>query len=483
MKRRPGARTPFIMKRKRKRAPSTHKVRRDLIGGKRGDGHKRKKPVQRPNPQRIRTGRPDPSLTACAGLVMFGVFVRLLGVDHELFEAFGLVKSIACVYPMAAQLRMLIDMLVVGEHRVFGLESLAADSLFVRLAGGVVPSLDTVYRDLARFDASMIERLEAMMVQHGLADVRKRLKSAKEVHLDIDTTVNPLFCEVGEIEGAEVGHNPKYRGRPSHHPVLARIAETDTCVGALLRPGDTSFGAAEVSLIKRWIDRVRSAIGSACLMYVRIDSAGDCTEVMSAIHAKGCFFITRPKLTPDLLGVIQAHTKWRTVDRDADCRPVRQVATVKFARGEWQKQDLAVRVVVVRSRDLDTGRRVHLWEDNDYTVQVFLTNDIYSDEDDIAQRYDKRAGIEPLIAEFKTAWGIAKVSSANFEANFALLLLKLLAHNLLRRYVNKHMPKLQSWRALWIRRAIILVPGRLVRSGRIIEMRMPPRPMLEEMRN
>ena len=415
---------------------------------------------------------------------MFGVFLHLLGVDHELVETFGLIKSVACIYPMAGQLRMLIDMLVVGEHRVFGLESLAADSLFVRLAGGVVPSLDTVYRDLARFDASMIERLERMMAHHGLAGVRKRLRSAKEVHLDIDTTVNPLFCEVGEIEGAEVGPNPKYPGRPSYHPVLARIAETDTCVGALLRPGDTGFGAAEVPLIERWIDRVRNVIGSACLMYLRIDSAGDCTEMMLAIIAKGCFFVTRPKLTPDLLGAIHAHTKWRSVDWDADGRPIRQVATVKFSRGEWQKQGLSVRVVVVRSRDLDTGRRIYLWEDNDYTVQVFLTNDNYSAEEDVAQRYDKRAGIEPLIAEFKTAWGIAKVSSTNFEANFALLLLKLLTHNLLRRYVSRHMPKLQSWRALWIRRAIILVPGRLVRrSGRRLEMRMPPRPILEEMRN
>ncbi len=68
------------------------------------------------------------------------------------------------------------------------------------------------------------------MVEHGLADVRGMLTSRKEVHLDIDTTVNPLFCEVGEIEGAEIGPNAKYRGRPSYHPVLARIAETDTCV-------------------------------------------------------------------------------------------------------------------------------------------------------------------------------------------------------------------------------------------------------------
>jgi hypothetical protein len=472
------------MKKKRKRTPSTHKVRRDLTGGKRGDGHKRRRPIRRPDPQRIRIGQPDPSLTAVAGLVMFGVFLRRLGIDEELREAFGVLKSGgSVVYPMGAQLRMLIDMFVVGEHRVFGLESLSADALFARLAGGIIPSLDTVYRDLSRFDTAMNARLERMMVEQGLAEVRGVLKSSKEVHLDIDTTVNPLFCEIGAIEGAELGSNPKYRGRPSYHPVLARIAETDTCIGALLRPGDTSFGAAEVPLIEGWIDRVRKVIGPSRLLYVRIDAAGDCTEVMSAIHAKGSLYITRPRLTPDLLGAIWAHTKWRTVDRDADNRPIRQVATIEFAREEWRKHGLAVRVVVVRSRDLDTGRRVYLWDDNDYTVQAFLTNDTNSDEEDIAQRYDKRAGIEPLIAEFKTAWGIGKVSSADFEANHATLLLKLLTHNLLRRYVNKHLPKLRSWRAPWIRRTVILVPGRLVRSGRVVTMHMAPRPMLEDMRN
>jgi hypothetical protein len=454
-----------------------------MTGGKRGDGHKRKQPIRRPDPQRIRIGRPDPSLTAVAGLVMLGVFLKGLGIDQELREAFGSMKSPDSVYPMAAQLRMLLDLFMVGEHRVFGLENMAGDALFVRLAGGVVPSIDTGYRDLSRFDRAMTARLERMMVEQGLADVRGLLKRASAVHLDIDTTVEPLFCEIGAIEGAEVGPNAKYRGRPSYHPVLARIAETDTCVGGLLRPGDTAFGAAEAPLIESWIDRVRNVIGPKRLMYVRIDAAGDCTEVMSSITAKGCFFITRPRLTGDLLGAIWAHTHWRTVDRDADNRPIRQVATIDFARKEWTDNKLAVRVVVVRSRDLDTGRRVYLWDDNDYTIQAFLTNDTHSDEDDIAKGYDKRAGMEPLIAEFKNAWGIGKVSSANFEANHATLVLKLLAHNLLRRYVNKHLPKLRSWRAAWIRRVAIVVPGRLVCSGRVFTMYTAPRPMLQEMLN
>ena len=75
------------------------------------------------------------------------------GIDAELARLFFRLKSSPMViYPMETQLRLLLDANVAGEHRVFGLESLAPDPLFVRLAGGVVPSIDTVYRDLGRFD-------------------------------------------------------------------------------------------------------------------------------------------------------------------------------------------------------------------------------------------------------------------------------------------------------------------------------------------
>jgi hypothetical protein len=227
--------------------PSTQKVRRDVLGGKRGDGHRRTQPIQRPNPRRLRIGAPDLSLTGVAGLAPFGAFLAEEGIDDVLHDAFDALKDApSVVYPMAAQLRLLMDAFAAGEARVFGLEALAADPLFVRLAGGVVPSLDTVYRDLARFDEAPIAALEGLMAAQGLRPLGRRLLG--EVFLDIDTTVEPLF---GSQEGAAVGPNPRYPGRPSYHPVLARVAETDTCVGALLRPGDTAFGEAEVPLLER----------------------------------------------------------------------------------------------------------------------------------------------------------------------------------------------------------------------------------------
>ncbi|XXU81970.1 hypothetical protein WMF21_29820 [Sorangium sp. So ce1099] len=58
---------------------------------------------------------------------------------------------------MAAQMRLLMDSALAGEERIFGIEALAVDPLFVHLAGGMVPSIDTVYRDLCRFETVALD--------------------------------------------------------------------------------------------------------------------------------------------------------------------------------------------------------------------------------------------------------------------------------------------------------------------------------------
>lgn len=456
------------------RRPIYHKARRDIAGGQRGDGQKRTQRVRRPDPRTIHLGTPDPHLTGVAGLASFGVYLAELGLDRELARRFSRLKDCdKAIYFMGIQLRLLIDLFMVGEFRVFGLEALAADPLFVLLCGGVVPSLDTVYRDLRRFDDKALGDLDALLAVHGAALLSGR--RWRTVHLDIDTTVEPLFG-AETIEGAEIGYNPQFRGRPSYHPVLGRVAETDTILGAFLRPGNTTFGSAEVPLIERWLDRTRNAVGPHSLIYVRIDSAGDCTELMSAVEERGSFFLVKAKIDAPLAGAIWACKTWTTVDWDADGRPLRQVAEIDFVRDEWVKKEKHFRVIAVRSRDRDNGKQLYLWDHMDYTVQAYVTNDIYSDADALAQDYNGRAGIEPLIGEFKSHWGIGKVSSESFEANHATLLLKLLTHNLLRRYVAEKAPHLRTWRAPWLRRVLITVPGRLVtRAGRKRVLHMAPR--------
>jgi hypothetical protein len=458
-----------------KRTRSTRKVRRDWSGGKRGQGHRlqrRGQRIRRPDPGGIAVRCTEAKLTGVGGLVPFGAFARELGVDGELRRRFERLKDgRAVVYPMGAQLRLLMDAFAVGEHRPFGVEGLASDALFAHLAGGFCPSIDTIYRDLDRFDDRGIRELEQMVADHGLAPLLRRRLT--QVHLDIDTTVTPVF---GDHEGALPGPNPRYRGRPSYHPMLARIAETDTVIGAALRPGDTGFGEDDVPRAVHWLKRVREVVGPNTVVYVRVDAAADCTAFLRAIDGQGAFFLVKARTTRDLLTAVWATTRWTTVDWDADGLPLRQVAEIDFQRGEWKAAGLKVRVVAVRSRDRDKGRQLYLWDLDPYTVQVFLTNDMYSDADAIARRYDGRAGIEPLIAELKGAYGIGKVPTDGFAANHAALLLKMLTHNVLRRFVAARFPAMRSWRAPWLRRALLLIPGRLVRHGRQRQLRIGPRP-------
>lgn len=101
-----------------------------------------------------------------------------------------------------------------------------------------------------------------------------------------------------------------------------------------------------------------------------------------------------------------------------------------FARTDWPGR--TYRVVAVRNRDRLSGKQIFLWKDLDFTVQIFITNEWHEALEDVARRYDLRAGIEPLIGELKHAWAMGKVPSHCFAANHAATLLKLLAFNLLR---------------------------------------------------
>lgn len=456
-------------------APGTQKVRRDRLGGKRARGHewqRKQKRVRRLDARRLRRGPDDPSLSGVGGLVAFNAFLQEDGLSKELRRRFGRLKrGPGVVYPMHTQLGLLIDAAVAGAERVFDLESLAPDPLFERLAGGAVPSIDTVYRDLRRFDKNALDALEDLVADQGL----RPLVGAKlnAVTVDIDTTTMPLF---GAQEGARLGPNPRYHGRPSYHPILARIAEYDTIFGARLRPGDTGLGEGDVEDITGWLDRLRSVVGPQTVVTTRIDAGADCSALFRALDARGVHFIVKARQTPRLLGAAMLQEVWTVVDRDADGRPTRRVAVLDFQREDWPPG--RYRVIAVRTTERFSGRQTQLWEGLDDSVQFFVTNDLYSDPDDIALRYDARAAVEGTIRELKGDLAIGCVPTSGFDANEAAFLVKLLAFNLLRRWVLERYPSARPWRTSWVRRLLICIPARLLRAQGRFLLRLAPRPML-----
>ena len=66
-------------------------------------------------------------------------------------------------------------------------------------------------------------------------------------------------------------------------------------------------------------------------------------------------------------------TDWKTVDRDADGRPIRQVVELDFCRQTWRAKGLCPRVIAVRSLERH-GKQLALIDGADWTVQVFITS-------------------------------------------------------------------------------------------------------------
>lgn len=444
-------------------------VRRDLVGGQRGQGLRDRRRVRRPDARRIVLGPPDPSLSSLGGLVPFNAMLEQCGVSEALRSLCApLKKGPSVVYPMEAQVRLLLDLFVVGGTRVFDLEYLASDPLFVHLAGGRLCCLDTLYTDVQRFDDQARERLAGLLAEQALAALRGRLLT--RLHLDIDTSVCPVFGD--DIEGAVPGYNPQYHGRNSYHPLLARIAESETLLGAQLRPGNTVLGEGDVEQLDRWLTTLSTSLGKdRCLVTVRIDKGGDCAALFEVIAKHRCRFLVKARMTHDLVAEILAQARWKTVDYDADGTVLNQIAEIDFVRREWREQHLEpIRVIAIRSRERQGGKKL---DDSGLTVQVVFTNDRYSNPEDLVLEYDERAGIEPLLAELKQAWGMEKVSSRDFGANTALLLLKGLAMNLLKKMAREQAPTVaHRWRTNGLRRLLILRPARLIRSGRRVVVRM-----------
>jgi hypothetical protein len=453
------------------RSPSIHKVRRVELGGKRGNGHQLQQEarrVRRPDPGCIQAGDPEDSLTNYAGLVPFGRFTKGIGLDRQLAQTFDPMKrGKQVVYSMGNQLRLLLDLVIADEDRVFGLEALAADRLFCRLAGDSVPSIDTIYRDLRRFDGEALGKLESIMVEQGLFGLQR---SPKSIHVDIDSTVEPLF---GHQEGALLGPNPRYQGRVSYHPLLACIAETGCCIGAELRPGDRGIGERDVPTLVAWLKRLRCHVGGETELTVRMDSAGDCAEILTALDHLEVRFVIKLKADQSLVNAALVQKRWHVTQRDDAGQPTERVAVLPFARNGWKSRGKGFRVVALRSTERCGGQKQRLWENPDEGTQFYVTNDWQVLPEEIPREYDGRAEIETIIRDLKHSLALGKIPSGAFDANHAMFLLKLLAHNLLRRYVLHLAPRCSHWRTPWLRRLLIVRPGRLLRSGRQWTLRTP----------
>ena len=106
------------------------------------------------------------------------------------------------------------------------------------------PSDDTIRNLFKRFTQGKMYEFYSGLRKSEL----ERLPSRPEGYsLDLDSTV---FERHGQQQGALKGYNPRKRGRPSHHPLLAVLAEAHFVLHGWLRSGNCSSARGVVEFLK-----------------------------------------------------------------------------------------------------------------------------------------------------------------------------------------------------------------------------------------
>jgi Transposase DDE domain group 1 len=284
--------------------------------------------------------------------------------------------------------------------------------------------------------------------------------------IDIDSTIVEVAGR--KKQGAAFGYT-KARG---YHPQLATCAQTGQVLMCRLRGGNAGAARGAASFLTETISRVRAA-GATGQLTVRADSAFYAKAVLSTAARFGVRFSVTARQDQRIRAAIEAidQAAWQSIPYwlstpEVSGADIAETPFVVFAGDKRHAR--TVRLIVRRVRPTP-GSQLALFTSWDY--HAFVT-DRDGDLPDLEADHRRHAVVEQRIAELKSA-GLAHLPSGKFMANAAWLALAVIAHNLGRAVGHLAGPDLDTATASTLRRKVFTMPGRLVRSGRRRQLRLP----------
>jgi hypothetical protein len=310
------------------------------------------------------------------------------------------------------------------------------------------PTDDTIRNLFRRFGMGEVQRLFAPLWEWQMERLPPRPDGYS---LDLDSTV---FERYGRQEGSLKGHNPRKHGRPSHHPLLAVLAEAHFLLHGWLRSGNCGTARGAVEFLKEalalWGQRQK-------IRMVRADSGFFEDNLLSFLEERCLPYIVVAKLTQWVKRQAQRIEVWNPLDERYAVGEFR----LKLLSWKQERRFVVVREVEQEDRD-SVGRK--LIEVPGYTFRIFVTSDGAVPEA-IWRDYNGRADMENRIAELKHDLGADGFCCKKFFATEAAFRAVLLLFNLLGEF--QRAAGLPGYRAPATIRTQVLTCGAILgRAGR-----------------
>src|SRR6476620_10547367 len=197
--------------------------------------------------RKILFGFTDHPITVWAGVILLRVYFEWIKLREELDET--LVEFRKRSNNQIGSVEVMLSWfygLALGAERFEHFTRYRRDRLLGELLGVErFCSPDTLRRLFLRFNYREVTEVSERLMGYSLASMRPILLGHT---LDVDSTV---LCRYGEQEGSLKGYNPDKPGRPSHHPLVAFLAEGRRLLWASMRSGNSGSANGCVEFLKQ----------------------------------------------------------------------------------------------------------------------------------------------------------------------------------------------------------------------------------------
>ncbi len=190
-------------------------------------------------PQKIILSYNAKNLTHFGGAYLLHLFFKRLRLRRLMHRAINF-RQRNNHYSVAEAMLALIYPISLGFGRIETTHLLQHNGVFQYLTGlPTYPDPQTLRRFLLRMAPAALPKLRRLH-DKLLSSMMLKPSSPRRIIFDMDSTVLVLY---GKQEMANIGYNPKKRGRPSYHPLVCFNGITKDYWHGELRPGDAHIAA------------------------------------------------------------------------------------------------------------------------------------------------------------------------------------------------------------------------------------------------
>jgi hypothetical protein len=399
--------------------------------------------------ERLKVAYTDKPVSGWGGLVAMVRFFDKRGVRELLGRALPDGRTSPNQIPVVDMVLSFLISVLTGGRRFAHVERLRADEA-VRGILGVerLPSAMSLTRYLGGFVRKQVEHLDEVLWSFTMAWLRAPMLG---MTLDLDSTV---FERYGHQEGSLKGHNPRKHGRPSHHPILAMLAEAKVVVHAWLRSGNSSSARGVVAFLEETLAR----LGEGFRLYgLRADSGFFIAEFLTALEARDLPYVIVARMTRNLQREVAAIPKWTSIT------PGLEAGEMNYQAPGWKQER---RIVVVREeiRERSEARGRKLIDIPGYTFHTMVTT-LKLSAVDVWRFYNARADCENRLKELKEDFAANGFCLQSFDGTEAAFRLICFLFNLVAAFKREVMAN-ESPRLMTLRTDVLVVGAILGADGR-----------------